>query len=145
MNFLAEFYNVKEREPEIFCFSERVFHFPVFLYLCAVKRRVTYRTGLAHLLAALMIFAVSSRVWLTHERGYYESYLGTAHPSEEAGAWVSCNCPICHAEDYLATEAEYFEYNPIITTIEFEYGIISTAEANRIVVTSSLRGPPCLS
>lgn len=110
-----------------------------------MKRRVTYRIGLAHLLAALMIFAVSSRVWLTHERGYYESYLHTSHPSEEAGAWVSCNCPICHAEDYLATEAEYFEYNPIITTIECEYAILPTAEANCIVVASSLRGPPCLS
>lgn len=111
----------------------------------AVKRKVTYRTGLAHLLAALMIFAVSSRVWITHDRGYYENYLRTAHPSADAGEWVSCNCPICHAEDFLAVAAEYFHYNPIITTLLYEYEIIPTAAANRIVVVSSLRGPPCLS
>lgn len=92
-----------------------------------------------------MVLAVSSRVWLTHDRGYYESFLRTAHPSAEAGAWVSCNCPICHAEDFLATEAECFEYHPFITTLECEFGLIPTAQANRIVVTSSLRGPPCLS
>jgi hypothetical protein len=78
----------------------------------------------------------------------YEDYLRTAHPSSantDNGAWVSCNCPICHAEDYLATEAENFEYHPVITTLECEFGVIPTAQANRIVVTSSLRGPPCLS
>ena len=97
------------------------------------------------MIVALMFIAFTSRTYLTHDRGYWEDFLRTEHPSHESSEWVSCNCPICHAEDYLATEAEYFEYNPIITTIEFEYGIISTAEANRIVVTSSLRGPPCLS
>ena len=110
-----------------------------------MKRKVTYRTGLAHLVAALMIFAVSSRVWLTHERGYYEDYIRTSHPSAEAGEWMSCNCPICHAEDFIATEAEYFEYHPFITTLLCEYAVIPTASANRIVVISSLRGPPCLS
>ena len=111
-----------------------------------MKRKVTYRTGLAHLLVALMIFAVSSRVWLTHDRGYYENYLRTAHPSEEAGAWVSCNCPICHAEDFTTTEAEYFVYNPIVTTLLCEFCVPQTASAiSNIVDLFSLRGPPYLS
>ncbi len=92
-----------------------------------------------------MIVSVSSRVWITHDRGYYEDFLRTAHPSSNGGAWVACNCPICHAEDFLAVEAEYFEYNPIITTLEYDFGVIPTASANRIVVVSSLRGPPYLS
>ena len=110
-----------------------------------MKRKVTYRTGLAHLLAALMIFAVSSRVWLTHSRGYYEDYLRTSHPSADAGEWVSCNCPICHAEDFLAVAAEYLEYRPFITALECEVSVLPTAKANDIIVVSSLRGPPCLS
>ena len=95
-----------------------------------------------------MIIAVSSRAWITHDRGYYENFLRTAHPSAtnaDNGAWVACNCPICHAEDYLATAAEYFIYSPIISVLEFEQSILPTAAANDIVVVSSLRGPPCLS
>ena len=115
------------------------------MYFCNVKLTMQHRKYFSYLLAVLMITAFSSRLYLTHDRGYYEDYLRTEHPSHESGAWVSCNCPICHAEDYLATEAEYFEYNPIITTLECEFGVLPTAQANRIVVTSSLRGPPCLS
>ena len=91
-----------------------------------------------------MITAVSSRIYLTHDRGFYEFCCHT----EEASAnnqFVYCNCPICHAEDFTATEAEYFEYNPFVTTLLCEFGTTPTASANRIVVTSSLRGPPCLS
>ena len=133
-----------------FIFSKKsfpfsVFRFPFFLYFCGVKQLIQHRKYISYLLAVLMITAFSSRLYLTHDRGFYEDYLRTEHPSHESGAWVSCNCPICHAEDYLATEAEYFEYNPVITTLECEFGIIPTAQANRIVVTSSLRGPPCLS
>lgn len=97
------------------------------------------------LIAALMIVSVSSRVWITHDRGYYEDFLRTAHPSEDAHTWVSCNCPICHAEDFLAVAAEIFEYNPIIVELEWEQSILPTAAANDIVVVSSLRGPPYLS
>ena len=100
----------------------------------------------AYLLAALMVVAVSSRAWLTHDRGYYEDYLRTAHPSADCGAWVACNCPICHAEDVVATEAEDFVYQPVVTAIEFELAILPTASAKdtqaRIL---SLRGPPYLS
>ena len=119
--------------------------FEILHIFALVKQAIQYRRYLSYLLAVLMITAFASRLYLTHDRGYYEDYLRTEHPSHESGAWVSCNCPICHAEDYLAVEAEYFDYNPIITTIECEYGVIPTAEANRIVVTSSLRGPPYLS
>ena len=104
-----------------------------------------YRVRVAYVLAALMIVSVSSRIWLTHDRGYYEDFLRTAHPSADTHAWVSCNCPICHAEDFLATEAEYFEYSPIISVLECERGVKPTAAANRIVVVSSLRAPPYLS
>lgn len=99
----------------------------------------------SYLLTALMILAVSSRVWVTHDRCYYEDYLRTSHPSAENGAWVSCNCPICHAEDYIAVAAEYFEYHPIITVIESEKAIQPVASANKIIVTLSLRAPPYLS
>ena len=105
----------------------------------------TNRRVSSYLLVLLMLVAISSRMWITHDRGYYEDYLRTAHPSHESGAWVSCNCPICHAEDYLAVEAEYIEYQPVVLVLEFEYSVRPTAQANRIVVTSSLRGPPYLS
>ena len=110
-----------------------------------MKQWTNHRRYFSYLLVVLMITAFSSRTYLTHDRGYYEDYLRTGHPSHESGAWVSCNCPICHAEDYLAVEAEYFEYNPIITTLECEFGVIPTAQANRVVVISSLRAPPYLS
>lgn len=82
---------------------------------------------------------------VSHNIDYYESVFKTAQQAEESGEWLLCDCPICHAEDCLATEAEYFAYNPVITTLEFEFGTEPTATANRIVVTSSLRGPPALS
>ena len=104
-----------------------------------------YRRRVAYLLAALMITALASRAYLTHGSDYYESIWNTEQSASDNGAWVECNCPVCHAEDYLAVEAEYFYYNPIITTINHEFGVIATAKANSIVVTSSLRGPPYLS
>ena len=110
-----------------------------------MKTRVTNRTGLAHLLAALMIFAVSSRVWITHDRGYYEELRLTANSSQGASESIRCNCPICHAEDYLATEAEYFDYHPFVTTLLCEFGIQPTSSASRTILATSLRGPPCLS
>lgn len=127
--------------------SERkTFEFFTFLPIfAAVKWLLRHRAGVSYLLAALMIVSVSSRMWLTHDRGYYEDFLRTAHPSEDAHAWVSCNCPICHAEDFLATEAEYFDYSPIISVLECERAIQPTATANRVVVISSLRAPPYLS
>lgn len=119
--------------------------FRFYFYLCTVKQSEKYRRVHSYMIVALMFIALTSRAYLTHDRGYWEDYLRTEHPSHESSEWVSCNCPICHAEDYLATEAEYFEYNPIITTLECDFGVAPTASANRIVVTSSLRGPPCLS
>ena len=104
-----------------------------------------HRKCISYLLAVLMITAFSSRLYLTHDRGYYEDYLRTEHPSHESGAWVSCNCPICHAEDFIAVAAEYFDYSPIISELEFEQSILPTAQANNIVIVSSLRGPPYLS
>ena len=92
-----------------------------------------------------MLAAISSRIYLRHDRGYYEDFLRTAHPASDCSAWVSCNCPICHAEDFLAIEAEYIEYHPFITTLLCEFGTAPTSAANRIVEASSLRGPPCLS
>ena len=92
-----------------------------------MKQLLRHRRYTSYLLAILMIVSVSSRAWITHDRGYYEDYLRTAHPSANNGTWVSCNCPICHAEDFIAIEAEYFEYNPIITTLECDFGAIPTA------------------
>ncbi|MBR2326981.1 MAG: hypothetical protein IKA49_06480 [Alistipes sp.] len=121
----------------------------VFLRIIAtfatVKKVLQHRKNLSYLLALLMVISLSSRVWITHDRGYYEDYLRTAHPSADNGAWVSCNCPICHAEDFISTAAEYFEYSPIIVELEFKQSILPTAMANRVVVLSSLRAPPYLS
>jgi len=104
-----------------------------------------YRRKVAYLLAALMITALASRAYLTHGSDYYESIWNTAQSASDNGAWVECNCPVCHAEDFIAVAVDYFDYNPIITTINHEFGVIATAKANCIVVTSSLRAPPCLS
>ena len=103
-----------------------------------------YRRNLSYLLAILMLTAVSSRFYLTHDRGFYDIYFSTEHASHDCEKLV-CNCPICHAEDFVATEAKFFEYNPIITTLLCEFEVAPTASANSIVITSSLRGPPCLS
>ena len=113
-----------------------------------MKEALRNKKCVSYLLAVLMIVSVSSRMWVTHDRGYYENFLRTAHPTADNadnGAWVACNCPICHAEDFLAIAAEYFVYSPIISVLEFERGALPTAAANDITVASSLRGPPFLS
>ena len=113
-----------------------------------MKEALQNKKCVSYLLAVLMIVSVSSRMWVTHDRGYYENFLRTAHPTADNadnGAWVACNCPICHAEDFLAIAAEYFVYSPIISVLEFERGVLPTAAANDITVVSSLRGPPFLS
>ena len=117
----------------------------IYLYLCAVKIVNRYRRGLTYLIAALMVVAVSSRLYLIHGRDYYDTLAETAQTAAQNGEWYSCDCLVCHAEDCLATEAETFEYTPIITTLRYEYAAVPTAQANRVVVVSSLRGPPCLS
>ena len=116
------------------------------MYFCNVKLTMQHRKYFSYLLAVLMITAFSSRLYLTHDRGYYEDYLRTEHPSHDNGAWVSCNCPICHAEDFLTIAAELFDYSPIISVLEFEHYVLPTAKANsNIVAISALRGPPQLS
>lgn len=110
-----------------------------------MKQLMRHKEMFSYLLAALMIVSVSSRVWVTHDRGYYEDYLRTTHSSARNGAWVSCNCPICHAEDYVAVVAEYFDYHLSISVLECEVIVVPTAQANKIVVSSSLRAPPYLS
>ena len=92
-----------------------------------------------------MLAALSCRVYMTHDRGYYESFFRTAHPELEHSAWVACNCPICHAEDVVATKVDIFEYHPFITTLLCEFGIEPVASANRIAIAPTHRGPPCLS
>lgn len=104
-----------------------------------------YRRKVAYLLAALMITALASRAYLTHGSDYYESIWNTAQSASDNGAWVECNCPVCHAEDFIAVAAEYFDYSPIISELEFEQSVLPTAQANNIVIISSLRGPPYLS
>lgn len=109
-----------------------------------MKFLTEHKRGVSYLLAILMLAAVSVRVHLTHDRGFYATSYHLGENSSEP-ANFHCNCPICHAEDFTATEAEYFDYNPIVTTLLCEFAIKPTASANRIVVTSSLRGPPSLS
>lgn len=92
-----------------------------------------------------MVVAVASRLYLSHGSDYYESLHNTEQCASANGEWVDCNCPVCHEENFLATEAETFEYHPIISTLRYEYGVQPTAQANSIVVISSLRGPPALS
>ena len=109
-----------------------------------MKWLMQHRRRVLYLLAALMIVSVSSRLWLTHDRGFYDDYLRTAENSAH-NAWIRCNCPICHAEDFIAVAAEYFDYSPIVSAMEYEMPVQAVAAANRIVVTSSLRAPPYLS
>lgn len=104
-----------------------------------------YRIGASYLIAALMIVALSSRLYLSHGSDYYESLHNTEQCAADNGEWVDCNCPVCHEENFLATEAKLIEYNPIISILLCEYGVEPTALANNIVVATSLRGPPALS
>lgn len=104
-----------------------------------------YRRKVAYLLAALMVTALASRAYLTHGSDYYESIWNTAQSASDNGTWVECNCPVCHAEDFIAVAADYFDYSPIISVLDFEQSILPTAQANNIVIVSSLRGPPYLS
>ena len=97
------------------------------------------------MLAVLLVTAVSCRLYLTHGIEYYGSLWETEQMASESGESMECNCPICHAEDFLAVAAENFNYTPIISEVEFEQGVLHTAAANNIVVVSSLRGPPYLS
>ena len=92
-----------------------------------------------------MVTALVSRLYITHDREYYSTFLSSSRVVHDHDAMVSCNCPICHAEDFLAVEAEYLDYNPIISTLDFEFEVVPTAQAIRFIHTSSLRGPPCLS
>lgn len=110
-----------------------------------MKRVMQHKRLLSLLIVVLMAISATTRLYITHDRGYYEDYLRTAHPSCDCNAWVSCNCPICHAEDFLSTEAENFEYNPIVVELDFERAFQPTATANQVPTASSLRAPPYLS
>ena len=92
-----------------------------------------------------MITAYSSRLYLTHDHDFNKFCDKNEHSTSCNNEWVSCNCPICHAEDVVATQAESFEYNPFITTLAFEFAVCPTAKANDFVALSSQRGPPFLS
>ena len=91
-----------------------------------------------------MITAYASRVFLWHDRGFDEyTCCLDGHVGEDKH--FVCNCPICHAEEVVATAPESVEYHPFVTVVECEYGVLPTASANSVVISSSLRGPPCLS
>ena len=109
-----------------------------------MKSLIRHRQWGSFALAALMIVAVATRLYLSHNEGF-DASAWDIHTTSANGDWLRCNCPICHAEDLVATVVETVEYNPIITTFECEFAIAPTKEANRIVITSSLRGPPALS
>lgn len=96
------------------------------------------------MLALLMVLAISGRLYLSHGSDYYESLWNTETTASDRGAWVVCNCPVCHSEEFVSTEAELFEYNPWVTSLLFEFAIEPTTSANRIAIISSQRGPPAL-
>ena len=110
-----------------------------------MKSLIRHRQVLSFLLAAMMVVAGGTRLYLTHNQGFdasaWDIHLSDFSEHEQ----LRCNCPICHAEDFVATEAETFEYHTFITTLSYEFAIYQTAAANDIVVLSSLRGPPCVS
>lgn len=109
-----------------------------------MKSLIRHRQWGSFVLTALMIVAVATRLYISHNEGF-DASAWDIHTTSANGDWLRCNCPICHAEDLVATVVETVEYNPIITTFECEFAIAPTKEANRIVITSSLRGPPALS
>lgn len=119
--------------------------FSIFITFAAVKQLAKYRKYLLYTLAVLMVTAIVSRLYITHEREYYENFLRTPHLVHDHDAMVSCNCPICHAEDYLAIEVEPFVYRPFIAVLECDHTVQPVARENKVVVVSLLRGPPCLS
>lgn len=104
-----------------------------------------HRRYVSYLLAALMVTAYVSRGYLAHDREFNKVICHAVDHNASNDARLVCNCPICHAEDVVATPAESFEYHPFVAIIECEYGVLPTASANDIVISSSLRGPPCLS
>ena len=84
-------------------------------------------------------------MYLNHNQGFDASAWDIHLSDYSEHEQLRCNCPICHAEDFVATEAETFEYHAYISTLSYEFAVYKTAAANDIVVLSSLRGPPCLS
>ena len=109
-----------------------------------MKSLIKYRKWSTLAIAAMMIVAGVTRLYLTHNEGFDVS-AWDIHTTSTEGDSVRCNCPICHAEDFTATEAKSFEYHAFISTLSYEFAVYQTATANDIVVLSSLRGPPCLS
>ena len=109
-----------------------------------MKSLIRHRKWSALLLATMMIVAGATRLYLSHNEGF-DASAWDIHTTSANGDWLRCNCPICHAEDFTATEAESFEYHTFISTLSFEFAVYKTAAANAIVILSSLRGPPCLS
>ena len=93
----------------------------------------------------MMIVAGGTRLYLNHNQGFDASAWDIHLSDYSEHEQLRCNCPICHAEDFVATEAETFEYHAYISTLSYEFAVYKTAAANDIVVLSSLRGPPCLS
>ncbi|MBQ5648134.1 MAG: hypothetical protein IIV16_03310 [Alistipes sp.] len=110
-----------------------------------MKQLIQHKKFVSYLLALLMVTAYSSRLYLTVNHEFSTFCYKTEYASSCQDEWLRCDCPICHAEDVVATEAEHFEYNPFFTTLAYEFAICPTAEANNIVTLSSLRGPPYLS
>ena len=110
-----------------------------------MKQLAKYRRYLLCTLAVLMVTAFVSRLYITHDREYYSTFLSSSRVVHDHNAMVSCNCPICHAEDYLAVEVEPFVYHPFIAVLECDRTVQPVARENKVVVIASLRGPPCLS
>ena len=110
-----------------------------------MKSLIRHRRVLSFLLAALMFVAAGTRLYLGHSEGFDASAWDWHLTDYNDNEHIRCDCPICHAEDFTATEAESFEYHAFISTLSFEFAVYKTAVANDIVILSSLRGPPCLS
>lgn len=96
------------------------------------------------MVTVLMAIAVVSRLYLTHDREYYEVVRITKQDASNNGAWVLCDCPICHAEEFLATEVECFVYESITSELSSIEVVPLVAKANRVVYATSLRGPPAM-
>lgn len=82
---------------------------------------------------------------LSHDQEYHDAVWQTEEAAAERGEWVDCNCIVCSSNHIFATEPENFEYHSFAVTLLCEYGVDPTAQANDIVVVTSLRGPPVLS
>ena len=127
----------------------KVLIFRYFYYLCADKKPMKtlrrHNRWLSTLLAAILLTAFGGKELHTHSTEYYKALSQALERIADDEQTIVNNCSICSFEELTYTEAESFECHLFATLLLTTFEVQPTAEANNIVTTSSLRGPPALS